>query len=75
MKKLNSAPSPSDFDPRALTANQLAKILSAGAGNVITVEMIERDLVEGAPANGDGTVNLIHFGAWLVRHVNKTGTA
>lgn len=53
------------LDPRCLTPAQLSKLLSATGGRVITVAMIEQDLGDGAPMNGDGTVNLIYYGAWL----------
>ncbi len=48
----------------------LAKLLSFGAGQSITTQMIQKDLAEGAPVNGDGTVNLIRYAAWLAYHVN-----
>ena len=51
----------------ALNAEQLAKVLSAGGGRRITEEMIRADMDAGAPVNPDGTVNLIHYTAWLVK--------
>ena len=51
----------------ALTAQQLAKVLSAAGGRRITEEMIRADMDAGAPVNPDGTVNLIHYTAWLVK--------
>jgi hypothetical protein len=32
----------------------------------ITERMIRDDIESGAPANGDGTVNILHYCAWLV---------
>ena len=51
----------------ALNAEQLAKVLSAAGGRRITEEMIRADMDAGAPVNPDGTVNLIHYTAWLVK--------
>jgi hypothetical protein len=33
--------------------------------------MIQADLSAGAPANADGTFNLLHYAAWLVREMAK----
>ena len=51
----------------ALTAEQLAKVLSAGGGRRITEDMIRADIDAGAPVKPDGRVNLIHYTAWLVK--------
>ena len=53
----------------ALNAEQLAKVLSAAGGRRITEEMICADMDAGAPVNPDGTVNLIHYTAWLVKEM------
>jgi len=53
----------------ALTAEQLTKVLSAAGGRRITEEMIRADTKAGAPVNSDGTVNLIHYTAWLVKEM------
>ncbi len=53
----------------ALNAEQLAKVLSAAGGRRITEEMIRADMDAGAPVNPDGTVNLIHYTAWLVKEM------
>jgi hypothetical protein len=31
--------------------------------------MIDADVANGAPTNADGTINLVHYGAWLVREI------
>jgi len=31
------------------------------------VEMIREDIDDGAPLNADGTLNLVHYAAWLAR--------
>ena len=31
--------------------------------------MIREDIAEGAPTNADGTLNLVHYAAWLVQEM------
>jgi hypothetical protein len=33
--------------------------------------MLEADRAAGAPANPDGTVNLVHYAAWLVKESGR----
>jgi len=49
------------LDPTALTLEQAAKLLGVGR------EMLEADVAARAPANDDGTINLVHYAAWLNR--------
>jgi hypothetical protein len=53
----------------ALSPAQAAKILAAAAGRRITETELYADIDAGAPTNADGTVNLVHYAAWLVREV------
>ncbi len=57
----------------SLTPVQLAKVLSAAGSRSITEEMILGDIDTGAPVNGDGSVNLIHYTAWLVKAASGGG--
>jgi len=57
----------------ALTVDQAAKVLSAAGGRRISEAMLRADIDAGAPVNADGTVNLIHYTAWLVREVAGGG--
>lgn len=61
-------PSPSKHDfPVAEAARMLGR-----AGQIqITEAMLEADQKAGAPVNPDGTVNLIHYVAWLAREANN----
>ena len=58
-----------DSTPRitSLTAAQTAKILAAAGQRRITEAMVKADIDAGAPTNADGTINLVHYAAWLVR--------
>jgi len=53
----------------ALTVAQAAKVLSAAGGRRITDEMIRADIDAGAPINDDGTINLVHYAAWLAKEM------
>ena len=53
----------------ALTPAQAAKILAAAGSRRITEVMVRADIDAGAPTNADGTVNLVHYAAWLVQEV------
>ena len=60
-------PAPSALNPNALSVADAAKLLSKAGGGPVTEEMIHSDLAAGAPENPDGTVNLVHYAAWLVK--------
>lgn len=55
------------LSPTALTVADAARLLTKVGGQTVTNAMLETDLAAGAPANPDGTINLVHFTAWLVR--------
>ena len=51
----------------ALTPAQAARILAAAGQRRITEAMVKGDVEAGAPTNADGTINLVHYAAWLAR--------
>jgi len=53
----------------ALTPAQVAKSLAAAGSRRITDAMIQADIDAGAPVNADGSINVVHYTAWLVREV------
>lgn len=57
------------LNPTALPVAAAARLLSAVGGQAVTVEMLQADLAAGAPTNADGTLNLVHYAAWLVREM------
>lgn len=63
----NSAPS--GLNPAALSVPHAAKLLTRAGGSPVTDAMIAADLAAGAPTNADGTINLVHYAAWLVREM------
>ena len=57
----------------ALPPSDLAKLLSKSAGKTVTVDAIRRHVEAGAPTNPDGSMNLVHYAAWLVKEVASNG--
>jgi hypothetical protein len=57
--------------PTALALVDAAALLTKLAGTPVTVVMLERDLEAGAPRNADGTLNLVHYAAWLAREAER----
>jgi hypothetical protein len=53
------------LNPSSLKVEDAARLLTAAGGKTVTAKMIQEDLDAGAPKNGDGTVNLVHYAAWL----------
>ena len=62
------------MDPAALRPEDLARLLARASGKPIDVARIQADLAGGAPANADGTVNLVHYAAWLVQETTRGGS-
>jgi len=62
---------PGVLDPNALTLANAARLLTKVGGHPVTVAMLEADLAAGAPTNSDGTLNLVHYAAWLVRELER----
>jgi hypothetical protein len=66
-------PDKSPLRPTALSLRDAARLLSRTGGQPISVEMLETDIADGAPSNPDGTINLVHYAAWLVQEMNRGG--
>jgi len=52
-------------DPAALTVVQLARLLGLAESKV------RRHIAAGAPTAADGSVNLVHYTAWLNRRLKE----
>jgi hypothetical protein len=63
----------SPINPGSLTLAEVARLLSAGGGRKVTPEQVQADVNAGAPANPNGTINLVHYTAWLLREVQSGG--
>ena len=54
-----------EITPTAMTQAQLVEFLSRAGAQSVTEGSIAADISAGAPTNEDGTVNLLHYAAWL----------
>ena len=61
----------SPLDPQALRLEDMARLLSAAGPKAVTVEMLQADIDAGAPTNAEGTMNLVHYVAWLVKEMGR----
>jgi hypothetical protein len=55
------------LNPMAMSVEEAAKTLG------IPRDWLDQDLAAGAPANADGTINLVHYGAWLNAKLKEDG--
>jgi hypothetical protein len=53
----------------ALALVDATRLLAKTGGWPITVEMLRADVDASAPVNADGTINLVHYTAWLVKEM------
>jgi len=58
-------PAAGAVDPTALTVEQLARMLAVPA------EKVRDHVAAGVPVAADGTVNLVHYAAWLNRELGR----
>ena len=64
-------PSNNSLNPTALAVADAVRLLAKVCGNSITEAMLHDDLLAGAPTNADGTINLVHYAAWLVKEMGR----
>ena len=61
------------LNPTALRVDDAARVLSRVGGMPVTEDMLDADIDAGAPTNPDGTINLVHYAAWLVKQMSAGG--
>ena len=61
----------SRLNPAALAVADAARLLARASGEAVTEAMIRADIGDGAPTNPDGTVNLVHYAAWLAMRTRE----
>jgi uncharacterized ferredoxin-like protein len=59
------------LNPNALSLADAARLLARVGGQAVTVEMLQADVAAGAPTNADGTINLVHYAAWLLKEMGR----
>ncbi len=63
------------LNPAALSVTDTARLLTRVGGQPVSEAMVKLDIDAGAPINGDGTINLVHYAAWLVKDMAERGGA
>lgn len=58
-------------NPKSLSIPELCDLLRKAGSEYATEEQISQDITAGAPVNEDGTINLIHYAAWLVKGMGR----
>ena len=61
------------LNPSAMSIADAAHVLSRIGGQPVTEQMLRADIDAGAPTNRDGTLNLVHYAAWLVKEMANSG--
>ena len=61
--------SPESMNPNAMPVDVAARLLTKAGGRVVTEVVLRADIEAGAPTNADGTLNLVHYAAWLVKQM------
>ena len=54
-------------DPTALPKELVVKALKLAGSRTASMESLEADIAAGAPVNDDGTMNIIAYGAWILK--------
>jgi hypothetical protein len=60
--------------PASLDIDDVVRLLRASGSRHASAERVRADIDAGAPTNVDGTINLVHYGAWLARQVAAAET-
>lgn len=63
----------SRLNPAALPVADAARVLTRLGGKAVTEDMLRADLDAGAPTNANGTINLVHYAAWIVKEMSAGG--
>lgn len=61
------------LNPAALPVADAARVLTRLGGKAVTEAMLRADINAGAPTNPDGSINLVHYAAWLVKEMGAGG--
>jgi hypothetical protein len=63
---------PNPLNPTAMSLPDAARLLSAVGVQPVSEATIRSDIEAGAPTNADGTLNLVHYAAWLLREMGRS---
>ena len=54
-----------------LSADDAAMVLTQAGAEHVTADKVRADIERGAPTNDDGTLNLLHYTAWLIQESKR----
>ena len=63
----------SRLNPLALAVPDAVRLLAKVGSFTVTAEMLRDDIAAGATTNANGTLNLVHYAAWLVKQMGRSG--
>ena len=61
------------LNPMALSAETIITLLQKSGCREMTREALQKMIDAGLPLNGDGTISIIEYTAWLIKEVNGNG--
>lgn len=61
------------LNPMALSAETIITLLQKSGCREMNRDALQRMIDAGLPLNGDGTISIIEYTAWLVKEVNGNG--
>lgn len=64
---------PQRLNPAAMSPADAARVLTRVGASPVTEDMLRADIDAGAPTNADGSINLVHYAAWLVKEMANRG--
>ncbi len=59
------------INPVALPLHDAAKLLSRVGSRPVSEAQLQADVQAGAPTNPNGTINLLHYAAWLLKEAGR----
>jgi hypothetical protein len=71
MKGSDKMETKTPLNPLALSPDDLVMILKKSGCRMMTVELLQRDMDGGMLPNGDGTINLVTYVAWMMKELNE----
>jgi len=61
------------LNPLSLSPDTLVKLLQKSGCRQMTEDALQRLIEAGLPLNGDGTISIIEYTAWLLKEVRGDG--
>ena len=57
------------INPLRLVPADAARLLSKAGGQNVPEAQVREAIAAGAPVDGEGNINLVHLGAWLLKEL------